>query len=156
MDFAKAFDDICLMLEQRVSESGLTFIKENPYETFPATLDIGRIQQIITNFVTNAVKFTKEGHIRIGYKKAPCPSTPDAKEEADGLYIYCEDTGAGIPEDKQKLIFERFVKLDEYAQGTGLGLNICKSIAERCNGHLGVNSEGEGHGATFWFWIPVK
>ena len=156
VDFAKAFDDICLMLEQRVSESGLTFIKENPYETFPATLDIGRIQQIITNFVTNAVKFTKQGHIRVGYKQAPCPSTQESENNADGLYIYCEDTGYGIPKDKQEQIFDRFVKLDEYAQGTGLGLNICKSIAERCGGHVGVNSEGEGHGSTFWFWIPVK
>lgn len=143
VDFAKAFDDICLMLSQRVTEPGISFEKDNPYDTFTTTLDIGRLQQIITNFVTNAVKFTKQGHIRLGYRY-----------ERYGLYIYCEDTGMGIPKEKQSLIFERFVKLDEYSQGTGLGLNICKSIAERCGGRIGVNSEGLGHGSTFWVWIP--
>ena len=145
VDFAKSFDDICLMLEPRITDPGLTFIKENPYSTFETTLDIGRIQQIITNFVTNAVKFTKEGHIKVGYRY-----------EQYGLYIYCEDTGAGIAKEKQKMVFDRFVKLDEYVQGTGLGLNICKSIAERCGGRIGVNSEGEGHGSTFWIWIPCN
>jgi len=171
VDFAKAFSDICLMLEQRVTEHHLTFIKDNPYDVFTTTIDIGRIQQIITNFVTNAVKFTKQGHIKVGYRLTPndqssnlkpqtsnlsplsCPLSVDSCPN-EGLYIYCEDTGSGIPADKQELIFERFVKLDEYVQGTGLGLNICKSIAERCHGRIGVNSEGEGKGSTFWVWIP--
>ena len=145
VDFAKSFDDICLMLTQRVTNPSVTFLKDNPYDTFITTLDMGRIQQIIINFVTNAVKFTTKGHIRVGYRY-----------EDNGLHIYCEDTGSGIPKDKQDVVFERFVKLDEYAQGTGLGLNICKSIAERCGGHIGVNSEGLGHGSTFWVWIPCK
>ncbi|MBQ8655766.1 MAG: transporter substrate-binding domain-containing protein [Prevotella sp.] len=145
VDFAKSFDDICLMLEQRVAESGLKFLKDNPYQTFPTTLDIGRIQQVLTNFVTNAVKFTKEGHIKLGYRY-----------ERDGLYIYCEDTGMGILPDKQNVIFDRFVKLDEFSQGTGLGLNICKSITERCGGEIGVKSEGKDKGSTFWVWIPCK
>lgn len=145
VDFAKSFDDICLMLEQRVTEPGLEFLKDNPYKSFRTTLDMGRIQQIITNFVTNAVKFTKQGHIKVGYRY-----------ERYGLYIYCEDTGSGIPKENQSMIFERFVKLDEYVQGTGLGLNICKSIAERCGGKIGVLSEGEGKGSTFWVWIPCK
>lgn len=155
VDFAKSFSDICLMLEQRVSESQLTFIKDNPYDTFITTLDIGRIQQIITNFVTNAIKFTRQGHIKVGYKTSPSPLSVDSCPN-EGLLIYCEDTGSGIPADKQEIIFERFVKLDEYVQGTGLGLNICKSIAERCHGHIGVNSEGEGKGSTFWVWIPCE
>ena len=145
VDFAKSFNDICLMLEQRVEEKVVEFIKDNPYDTFPTTLDIGRIQQIITNFVTNAAKFTEKGHIKVGYRY-----------KQDGLYIYCEDTGAGIEKDKQEVIFKRFVKLNEYVQGTGLGLNICKSIAERCGGKIGVNSEGKDQGSTFWVWIPCK
>ena len=60
----------------------------------------------------------------------------------------------GIPKDKQASVFERFVKLNDFVQGTGLGLSICQNIVEHCGGHIGVNSEGEGHGSTFWFWIP--
>jgi signal transduction histidine kinase len=101
------------------------------------------VQQVITNFVTNAVKYTQEGHIKVGYRS-----------EDDGIYIYCEDTGAGIPPEKQASVFDRFVKLDDFVQGTGLGLAICKSIADRCNGRIGVVSEGAGKGSTFWLWIP--
>ena len=143
VDFAKVFDDICQTLAQRVDETGVQFIKDNPYDTFVATLDKGRIQQVLTNFTTNAIKYTHEGHIKVGYR-----------EQDGGIYFYCEDTGAGIPKDKQNAVFERFVKLNDYVQGTGLGLSICKAIAERCNGKIGVTSEGEGHGSTFWMWIP--
>lgn len=143
VDFAKVFDDICQTLAQRVDEAGVQFIKDNPYDTFPATLDKGRIQQVLTNFTTNAIKYTHEGHIKVGYR-----------EQEGGIYFYCEDTGAGIPKDKQAAVFERFVKLNDFVQGTGLGLSICKAIAERCDGKIGVMSEGEGHGSTFWMWIP--
>ena len=144
-DFAADFDDICLTLQQRVQEKQLTFIKENPYKSFKTTLDIGRIQQILSNFVTNAVKFTRKGHVRLGYRY-----------ERRGLYLYCEDTGIGIPRDKQEVVFERFVKLDEFVQGTGMGLAICKSIATSCGGDIGVDSQGEGKGSTFWAWIPCE
>ena len=156
IDFAVAFDDICQTLRQRVDAAGVDFIVENPYPHFFTRLDRGRIQQVITNFVTNAVKFTTEGHIRVGYKllsEAPlAPSAPSAQ----GLYVYCEDTGAGIPKEKQATVFERFVKLNEKVQGTGLGLSISKNIIERCGGKIGLDSEGEGHGSTFWFWIPCE
>ena len=142
-DFAKVFDDICQTLAQRVDEAGVQFIKDNPYDTFTATLDKGRIQQVFTNFTTNAIKYTHQGHIKVGYR-----------QQDGGIYFYCEDTGDGIPKDKQKAVFERFVKLNDYVQGTGLGLSICKAIAERCNGKIGVTSEGEGHGSTFWMWTP--
>ena len=145
VDFSQVFDDICQTLAQRVQEPGVEFLKENPYPTLNTTLDKGRVQQVITNFVTNAVKYTREGHIKVGYRK-----------QDEGLYIYCEDTGAGIPKDKQASVFERFVKLNDFVQGTGLGLSICKTIAERCNGKIGVFSEGEGKGSTFWLWIPCE
>ena len=143
VEFSQVFNDICQTLEQRVQEAGVLFIKDNPYDKFPATLDKGRIQQVLTNFTTNAVKYTHQGHIKVGYR-----------EQDGGIYFYCEDTGAGIPKEKQAAVFERFVKLNDFVQGTGLGLSICKNIAERCGGKIGVTSEGEGHGSTFWFWIP--
>lgn len=155
MDFARAFDDICQSLAQRVQESGVEFIKDNPYEHYKTIIDKGRIQQVLTNFTTNAVKYTQQGHIKVGYRYER-RMAKDNSGEADGLYFYCEDTGAGIPKEKQACIFERFVKLNDYVQGTGLGLSICQAIADHCNGHIGVTSEGEGHGSTFWMWIPCE
>jgi signal transduction histidine kinase len=108
---------------------------------------------VLTNFVTNAVKYTHQGYIKVGYHWDRRQKY-DGSGFADGLLFYCLDTGAGIPKEKQASIFERFVKLDDFVQGTGLGLSICQNIAERCNGHIGVTSEGEGHGSSFWFWIP--
>ena len=143
-DFAKDYEEICQSLAQRVENPNVQFIKENPYETLQTHLDTGRITQVITNFVTNAVKYTQEGHIQVGYRI-----------QDNGLYLYCEDTGTGIPKDKCEKVFDRFVKLNDYVQGTGLGLSICKAIAERCNGKIGVDSE-VGQGSTFWMWIPCE
>ena len=153
-DFAQVFNDICQTLAQRVQEPGVEFIKDNPYTTFRTSLDKGRVQQVLTNFTTNAVKYTHEGHIKVGYRQE-ARSVGNNKPQ-DGLYFYCEDTGAGIPKEKQASVFERFVKLNDFVQGTGLGLSICKAIAERCGGEIGLTSEGEGHGSTFWLWIPCK
>ena len=159
IDLAATFNDICQILEQRVQEPGVQFLRDNPYQTFPAYQDRGRLQQVLTNFVTNAVKYTHQGHIKVGY----CQQARDEQglicQEGlgqQGLYFYCEDTGAGIPKEKQASVFERFVKLNDFVQGTGLGLSICRAIVEKCGGYIGVNSEGEGHGSTFWFWLPVR
>jgi len=154
-DMAKVFDDICQTLAQRVQEPGVEFLKDNPYTTCVTVLDKGRVQQVLTNFVTNAVKYTHEGHIKVGYHWER-RLTLDGARETDGLYFYCEDTGAGIPKEKQDSVFERFVKLNDFVQGTGLGLSICQAITERCNGYIGVTSEGEGHGSTFWMWLPCE
>lgn len=145
VDFAKTFDDICESLKERVQEPGVEFVKENPYQTFETIIDNGRIQQVITNFVTNAVKYTHQGHIKVGYRY-----------ENQGLYVYCEDTGEGIPKEAQSKIFERFVKLNDFIQGTGLGLSICKAIADGHHGQIGVKSEGKDKGSTFWMWIPCE
>ena len=153
-DFAQVFNDICQTLAQRVQEPGVEFIKDNPYTTFRTTLDKGRVQQVLTNFTTNAVKYTHEGHIKVGYRQET--RTVGNGQPQNGLYFYCEDTGAGIPKEKQASVFERFVKLNDFVQGTGLGLSICKAITERCNGEIGLTSEGEGHGSTFWLWIPCE
>ena len=153
-DFAQVFNDICQTLAQRVQEPGVEFIKDNPYTTFLTSLDKGRIQQVLTNFTTNAVKYTHEGHIKVGYRQEV--RSVNGGQPQNGLYFYCEDTGAGIPKEKQASVFERFVKLNDFVQGTGLGLSICKAIAERCGGEIGLTSEGEGHGSTFWLWIPCE
>lgn len=152
IDFSQAFNDMCDTLAQRVEDPNIQFIADNPYETFYTIIDKGRMQQVITNFVTNAVKYTHKGHIRIGYRYQRGPD----EEKRHGIYMYCEDTGSGIPKDKQDSVFERFVKLNDFVQGTGLGLSICKSIAMRCDGQIGVISEGLGHGSTFWIWVPCE
>lgn len=153
-DFSKFFSEVCQTVAQRVQEPGVSFVGDNPYDTFPACIDKARIQQVITNFVTNAVKYTHKGHIKVGYREEQRVDSGVHGEERDGIYIYCEDTGDGIPLEKQASVFDRFVKLNDYVQGTGLGLAICKAIADRCNGRIGVESEGEGKGSTFWLWIP--
>ena len=148
-DFAQCFNSMAMSLSKRVQNPAIEFISESPYPTFITTIDGGRIQQVVTNFVTNAIKYTKKGHIKIGYEK-------QVRHDTDGLYIYCEDTGSGIPKEHQKKVFDRFVKLNDFVQGTGLGLSICKAIIDNCNGEIGVTSEGKGCGSTFWFWIPCK
>ena len=148
-DFAKSFNSMAISLKNRVQDPAIEFISESPYPTFITTIDGGRIQQVVTNFVTNAIKYTKKGHIKIGYEK-------QVRHDTDGLYIYCEDTGSGIPKEHQKKVFDRFVKLNDFVQGTGLGLSICKAIIDNCNGEIGVTSEGKGCGSTFWLWVPCK
>ena len=148
VDFAIEFSDICKSLSERVQEPSVEFQSDNPCETLVISIDKSRIQQVITNFVTNAVKNTHQGHIRVGYRL-------EEREGKQGLYVYCEDTGAGIPDDQLGRVFERFVKLNDYIQGTGLGLSICKAIVDRCNGDIGVESKF-GEGSTFWFWIPIE
>ena len=156
VDFSAEFDVICQSLAQRVENPQVEFQEENPLPSLLVTIDNGRIQQVITNFVTNAVKNTHQGHIRVGYRveedsdsSLSSPLTSNRR-----LYVYCEDTGSGIPEEAQGRIFERFVKLNDFVQGTGLGLSICKVIIEKCGGEIGVDSE-VGHGSTFWFRIPI-
>lgn len=105
-------------------------------------LDKNRFSQLFHNLVINAIKFTKEGTIRYGYTL-----------EEQMLRFYVSDTGCGIPPEQQKSIFERFVKLNTFAQGSGLGLSICRTLVERMGGHIGVESE-LGKGSTFWFTLP--
>lgn len=143
-DFAQEFTLLCKSLEQRVSEPSVKFITENPYSSLMVNIDKGRISQVITNFLTNSVKYTHEGHIKLGYIV-----------KDNGLRIYCEDTGSGIPKDKLEKIFERFFKVNEYIQGAGIGLSICKAIVNKCKGKIGVESE-EGKGSTFWIWVPCE
>ena len=113
-----------------------------PVGSFMLTTDAHRLSQILINLLTNAAKFTAKGSIRFGYRT-----------EGSRLRFYVSDTGCGIPPEGQRRIFDRFVKLNSFKQGTGLGLPICKSIVEHLGGEIGVKSE-EGRGTTFWFTLP--
>ena len=101
-----------------------------------------RLSQVLINLLTNAIKFTTKGSIRLGY-------------EIHGkmLYFYVADTGCGFPESQKQKVFERFVRLDSAKPGTGLGLAICRTIVEKMGGCIGVESE-EGKGSCLWFTIP--
>ena len=153
LDFAKAFNDMYETLRPRVQEPGVEFINDNPYDTLRIRIDADRVAQVITNFVTNAVKYTHQGYIKMGYRLET--RTVDDKQR-EGLYLYCEDTGAGIPLEAQDKIFDRFYKVNDFVQGTGLGLSICKAVANAFNGDIGVISDGNGNGSVFWMWIPLQ
>ena len=107
-----------------------------------AELDTKRVKQILNNFLSNALKHTQEGYIDITYGVTE-----------QGIEIKVTDTGCGIPEETKELIFERFVKLDDFVQGLGLGLPLCKIIVDRLHGTIGVDSK-VGEGSTFWFTLP--
>ena len=106
--------------------------------------DKNRITQVISNFITNAMKFTTQGSITLSY----------TLENDDQIRFSVTDTGKGIPVEKQDEVFNRFVKLDSFVQGAGLGLSICQSLVERMGGNIGVESRGEGQGSCFWFTHP--
>ena len=152
VDFAKAFNEWFESLRPRVQEPGVEFLKDNPYPTLTIKVDAERVSQVITNFLTNAVKYTHQGHIKLGYRLENRTTNGKAR---NGLYVYCEDTGDGVPQEMQNKIFERFYKVNDFIQGTGLGLSICKAFADACHGEIGIHSEGKGKGSTFWMWIPL-
>ena len=152
VDFAKAFNELFESLKPRVQEPGVEFIKDNPYAALPIKVDVDRVSQVITNFMTNAVKYTRQGYIKLGYRTE---TRTVEGQQREGLYAYCEDTGAGISPESQSKIFERFYKVDDFVQGTGLGLSICKAFTDACHGDIGVISEGKDKGSVFWMWIPL-
>lgn len=126
----------------RIKE-GVSLHCEVPEQPYVIYSEKNRLTQVITNFMTNACKFTFQGSIHIGYKPVE-----------EGLYFYVKDTGKGISPDHVPHVFERFAKFDSFIQGTGLGLSISQTIIEHLNGQIGVESE-LGKGSTFWFTIPL-
>lgn len=107
--------------------------------------DKNRISQVVTNLINNAIKFTSDGSIKFGYNL----------NKDNQLYFFVSDTGLGIAKDKLESVFRRFVKLNNFFQGSGLGLSICQMIVQTMGGQIGVESE-EGKGSTFWFTIPYQ
>lgn len=123
-------------------EPGVEVIFESDGNDYSIVSEKTRLTQVLTNFLSNAVKFTSSGSIRFGYQMME-----------EGFYAYVTDTGTGIDEEHLDSIFNRFVKLNTFKQGTGLGLSICKTIIEKLKGEIGVKSE-VGKGSTFWFSVP--
>jgi signal transduction histidine kinase len=140
--------DVNQVLQQMVDTyqptTALTMATECPLEELPIQTDREKLLEILDNLVQNAVKFTEMGSISLGYDVL-----------GDHVRIWVKDTGKGIPEADQERIFERFVKLDEYIPGTGLGLSVAKSHALSLNGTIGVESK-EGEGSTFWVELPLS
>ena len=122
----------------------LQFLKDFPPEDVQVNVDPMRLTQVLTNFLNNANKFTKEGSIQLGYC---CPSGMSE------VHLYVEDTGIGIPHSEQKMIFERFYKRSEFSQGVGLGLTVCVLIVEKMGGRIELRSE-EGRGSRFTVVLP--
>ena len=143
-DLAVYFNELATSMHRRVANPQVRLVAVNPYEACIVRLDKNRLAQILTNFVTNAIKYTSEGTIEMGYEKIN-----------GSIHLYVRDTGIGIPEDKKDKVFHRFEKLDEFAQGTGLGLSICKAIVEACRGEIGFESEFN-KGSLFWAVLPCE
>lgn len=135
------FDEIAIATQPRI-KPGIKFVSHNPYSACIIKSDKSRLMQILTNFITNAIKYTAKGSIEMGYEYVD-----------NHLKLYVTDTGIGIPESKRHRVFHRFEKLDEFAQGTGLGLSICKAIITAFGGTIGFDTQ-EGEGSTFWALIP--
>lgn len=126
-------------------KSNNKFVFTSKHEDFVINTDVQRLQQVIINLLSNSAKFTQDGVITLDF------SVDEGRKLA---FFSVTDTGCGIPKEKQKLVFERFEKLDEYAQGTGLGLSICKLTVEKWGGEIWVDPDYI-EGARFVFSMPV-
>ena len=132
----------CTLIEK--TAPGVQLVFEGAFDNLVTLCDPGRLSQVIVNLITNAIKFTKEGFIRYGYRL-----------REDRVEFYVADTGLGIPEDKLSTIFTRFTKLNSFIAGTGLGLAICRMIVERQQGKIWAESK-LGEGSIFRFNFPYR
>ena len=144
IDLNKMLNELTSSLQLKIKSEKVQLTCHPAEENCFIHTEKNRLSQLLINLISNAIKFTTEGYIRFGYELR-------GKE----IYFYVSDTGCGIPKDKQKSIFGRFVKLNSFEQGTGLGLSICQTLVEHMGGTIGVDSE-EGKGSTFWFTLPYK
>ena len=139
-------EGICRQMQQKEKADAVEIVFTEKAPSCVLHTDPLRLSQVIINFINNAVKFTSEGSIEMGYR---------IDEATNDICFFVKDTGIGISADKVGMIFERFVKLNSFVKGTGLGLSICRVIVERFGGVIGVESE-EGKGSNFWFRIPMR
>lgn len=137
-------NELYVMMRSKIPNADVELVQDNPCSECWIFLDSNRLKQVWMNFLTNAVKYTRSGYIRMGYSV-----------EKDGIRFYVEDTGTGIPKELQDRVFGRFQKLNEFVQGTGLGLAISRAIVEAAGGEIGFTSE-QGIGSTFWAWVPCE
>lgn len=126
------------------TQPGVELIFDEPAAECVVHSDKNRIAQVLVNFINNAAKFTSKGSIHAGL----VPHKNDVE-------FYVRDTGIGISKEQLGHVFDRFVKLNSFIQGTGLGLPICKSLIEQLGGRIGVESK-MGKGSYFWFKLPYK
>lgn len=139
VDFAQLFRQKAEELRRLITEPGVAYKVDCPRRSLMVTVDADRVLQVFDAFVNNASKFTKQGFIHVGFRFSE-----------HVLTVYCRDTGCGIPQDKQRDVFKRFVKLDNFVQGTGLGLAVCQKIADAMDGSIDLYSrEGEGTVISF-------
>lgn len=143
-NLAKVCNELYTMIQPKITNPDVEFQMDNSSPDCWIFLDRSRLKQVWMNYLTNAVKCTKSGYIKMGYSI-----------EREGIRIYVEDSGVGIPEELQERVFGRFQKLNEFAQGTGLGLAISRAIIEGAGGEVGFTST-PGIGSTFWAWIPCE
>lgn len=143
-DLSVYFDELYGSVRQAMANPSVKLVCDNPYESCLVRMDANRLAQVVLNYATNAIKCTYRGEIRMGYR---C--------QGEGIYFYVSDTGIGIPDKDKPRLYRRFEKLNEFAQGTGLGLTICKVVTEASGGRVGFESE-EGVGSTFWSWVPCE
>lgn len=139
LNLCQLCDELYRSFQQRIKNPKVTLKLINPYTKCIANFDKYRFMQIFTNFATNAIKYTPQGEIVMGYECMP-----------GQVRIYVKDSGIGIPEEKKHRIFSRFEKLDTFAQGTDLGLSICKAIADATGGEVGFKSKANV-GSEFWY-----
>ena len=146
VDINLLLSDLRQLFQMKVNDAGgnIQIIAEPSLPSCSIETDRNRVAQVLSNFTTNAIKFTQEGTISIGY---------EARDTE--LYFYVTDSGAGIPADKLPEVFGRFVKLNKDKKGTGLGLSISKTIVNKLEGQIGADSV-EGKGSTVWFTIPYR
>ena len=143
-NLAKVCNELFVTIQAKMTNPNVELRLDGPNSECWVLLDRNRLKQVWMNFLTNAVKCTKSGYIKMGYGI-----------ERKGLRIYVEDTGIGIPEDLHDKVFTRFEKLNEFSQGTGLGLTISRAIVEAAGGEVGFTSK-LGVGSTFWAWLPLR
>lgn len=145
IDVNQTFEEIEQSMQLRLKGDAVTLTFKERLPECELYIDKNRLMQLITNFVINAIKFTKSGYIHMGYRL----------ESTDVIYFYVSDTGCGMSKEQCEHVFERFVKYNPFIQGTGLGLSICHMIVDRIGGKIGVESV-EGKGSTFWFRLPYR
>lgn len=143
-NLSKVCNELYAMIQPKITSPDIEFIIDNPSQNCWIYLDRNRLKQVWTNFLTNAVKHTRSGHIKMGYSIGQ-----------KSIRFYVKDTGTGIPMELQGRVFGRFQKLNEFAQGTGLGLAISRAIIEAAGGEVGFTSTPDV-GSTFWATVPCE
>lgn len=143
-NMSKVCSELYTMIQPKVTNPDVKFCMDESGPECLIFLDRNRLKQVWMNYLTNAVKCTQSGYIKMGYSI-----------EGKGIRFYVEDSGVGIPVELQDRVFGRFQKLNEFAQGTGLGLAISRAIIEGAGGKVGFISQ-PGKGSTFWAWVPCE